>query len=247
MLGWKNKGKLSVVVPCYNEAQNLPALVQRFKRVLGGLDAELVLVDNGSTDDTAKMIGKLGKGEGHMLVRTVRVERNVGYGHGIKAGLRAARGEFLAWTHADLQADPADVAEAYRRAMLEGNPRTVFVKGNRRQKRPLLDAAVTMIMGIMASACLRQRLFDINAQPKLFHRSFRKHLKRAPDDFSLDLYAYYKARKNGMRIIEIPVGFGRRMHGESKWASSPARRIKTIAKAVAYIVFLGIRDILGDA
>ena len=100
--------ELSLVIPCYNEAGNLPALVARVVEVFGDRDAEVILVDNGSTDDTPEAMARLIAG--HEFIHGTRVEVNQGYGFGILSGLAVAAGEVLAWTHADLQADPAEIA-----------------------------------------------------------------------------------------------------------------------------------------
>ena len=97
--------RLSLVIPCYNEAASLPGLLARCDEVTGAMDAEVIIVDNGSTDDTSAVLDRLLPE--HPGCRLVRVVENRGYGHGIKAGLGAARGEILGWTHADLQTDPA--------------------------------------------------------------------------------------------------------------------------------------------
>lgn len=237
--------ELSIIVPAYNEERNIPAIAERFASALKGIDAELIMVDNGSADGTGREIGKLIADGRHRFLKTVRVEKNIGYGNGILQGLGTAGGEFLCWTHADLQTDPADVVRAYNEAKRQENPQAVFVKGKRTQKRHASEEAVTAIMGVFSSICLRQKFIDMNAQPKLFHRSFLPALKNAPLDFSLDLYAYYKAKKRGMKVVEVQVGFGERMHGESKWSANPISRIRTIIATVAYIARLGLRDIAG--
>ena len=99
--------QLSVVLPCYNEARGIEAILRRFAEVGAGQDFELILVDNGSRDDTRAVMQALLPQ--FSFARSERVEVNQGYGHGIWTGLQAARGEIVAWSHADLQTDPADV------------------------------------------------------------------------------------------------------------------------------------------
>src|SRR5689334_2926207 len=120
---------LSIVLPCYNEAAGLPALVQRFADTAGGASFELILVDNGSKDSTPQVIPTLLSQ--FSFARTVRVEVNQGYGHGIWTGLQAARGEVLAWSHADLQTDPADIFRAWDVYRASEQPRRTLVKGQR--------------------------------------------------------------------------------------------------------------------
>ena len=109
-----------------------------------------------------------------------------------------------------------------------------------RNKRPIVDAILTLGMGIISSIWLRQNLNDINAQPKMFHRSFLKKIGKPPDDFSLDLYFYYNAIINEMKILELPVYFGKRLHGEAKGGggSSIFTRIRVIFRTLRYILKL---------
>ena len=104
--------KLSLVIPCYNEAANLPLLLERYKALTARSDAEVILVDNGSTDNSPDVLAALLPS--YPGCRSVRVERNQGYGYGILQGLRAAQGEILAWTHADMQTDPMTPSRVWR-------------------------------------------------------------------------------------------------------------------------------------
>lgn len=76
--------KLSIVVPCYNEKENIPLLLERFDEVIKGQDMEVVLVDNGSTDGSADVLRELLPR--YAFARTVSVEVNQGYGYGIPRG-----------------------------------------------------------------------------------------------------------------------------------------------------------------
>ncbi len=221
--------KLSLVIPCYNEAANLPLLVDRCAVVLADApDLEVVLVDNGSTDASSVLLPELL--EPHDRIRSVRVDDNRGYGHGILAGLAAAEGEFLAWTHADMQTDPADAVRGL--ALLGGDP-ACFVKG-RRFGRPAADVFFTVGMSLFETALLQTRLWDINAQPTMFHRSFYEGWVDPPTDFSLDLYAYHRAHEQGLTIERMPVYFGPRAHGESRWNIGWTSRLRFIRRTVEF-------------
>ena len=155
------------------------------------------------------------------------------------AGLAAAPAEAgaLAWTHADMQTDPADVLAAFDRFLGAGGK--ALVKGRRRD-RALLESLFSAGMQWIASAALGVRLDDVNAQPKLFSRAFHEaHLRAgAPADFSLDLYLLYKARTSGTPILDVPVVFAPRLHGEAKGGGSWKTRIKLIRRTLAYILAL---------
>jgi glycosyltransferase involved in cell wall biosynthesis len=223
--------KLSLVIPCYNEAANLPLLVPRCREVAQATGGEVILVDNGSKDATPSVLEALLAGQEG--VRSVRVEVNQGYGFGILSGLRAAQGDVLAWTHADMQTDPMDVARGLEFFTSAADPKNLFVKG-RRYGRPPGDVFFTMGMSVFETALLNTRLWDINAQPTMFSRAFFETWAQPPHDFSLDLYAYWKARHDGLTVSRFPVRFGARAHGVSSWNVNWAAKRKFIERTVSY-------------
>ena len=227
--------RLSVVIPCYNEAANLPLLVPRCAALTKACKAEVILVDNGSQDDSPVVLAQLLANES--AVRTVRVERNQGYGFGILAGLRAAKGDVLAWTHADMQTDPMDAVVGFKLFDAAPDQAGLFVKG-RRYGRPAADVLFTVGMSVFETALMQSRLWDINAQPTMFSREFFDTWSSPPNDFSLDLFAYYKARRSGLAIKRFPVQFGKRAYGRSHWNVNWAAKRKFIQRTVAYSLTL---------
>ncbi len=229
----------SIVLPCYNEAANLPALLRAYREACRELTPELILVNNGSTDETAALLEcELAKPENAFL-RTVLVPVNQGYGYGVMAGVRAARGKVIGISHADMQCDPADIFRAYERLQEAGSER-VLVKG-RRLQRALGPSIVTGVMAVLAYCVLGKGLTDINAQPKVFDASLVRQLVAPPSGFELDLYILYTAKRLGWRVLTIPVYFGKRLHGTSKWAFSLASRRKHIWATVKYIFRLRVQ------
>ena len=122
--------KLSIVLPCYNEAGNVPLIVARLRELLRDRqDVEVILVNNGSKDNSAEVLAKELADPALAFIRVEHVKVNQGYGFGIMSGLRAARGEFLAWTHADMQTDPADVLKGFDQLLAARDPHNAFLKG----------------------------------------------------------------------------------------------------------------------
>lgn len=225
--------KLSIVVPCYNEEENIPLILERFNDVIKEEDVEVVLVDNGSTDGSAGVLSELLPR--YPFARTVKVPVNQGYGYGILQGLNECRGEYIGWTHADMQTDPADVIKAL--GFIEKEKGLVFVKGNRKG-RPLFDVFFTLGMSVFETCYLREKLYDINAQPNIFPKVFYQGWENPPHDFSLDLYALYMAKKKGLKMVRFAVDFPERVHGMSKWNTGFSAKWKFIKRTVDFSVKL---------
>jgi glycosyltransferase involved in cell wall biosynthesis len=223
--------KFSVVIPCYNERENIPLILERFDKALSGqaLDTEVILVDNGSSDGSAGVIEALLPR--YPFAKAVKVKINQGYGYGILSGLKTAIGDYVGWTHADLQTDPADVALAFQLAKDSSVP--IYIKGRRKGRSPF-DVFFTFGMSCFETLILGRPLFDINAQPNIFPRYFYETWSNPPHDFALDLYAYYMALKSGLLFKRFPVRFPPRIHGESHWNTGLASKWKFIKRTVEF-------------
>ena len=228
--------RLSIIVPCYNEAENIPKLLAAYSEVITCNDLEIILVNNGSTDETAQVLTQL-LPHYESFLKVVTVPVNQGYGFGILEGLRAATGEFIGWTHGDLQTPPRDVIRALSIIEENGSRPTLYVKGNR-TGRPLFDEFFTIGMSIFESLYLGTKLSDINAQPNIFHKSFFARWDNPPHDFSLDLYVFYLARKQELEIIRFTVPFLKRQHGSSKWNTGILAKWKFIKRTIKFSVEL---------
>jgi len=221
--------KFSLVIPCYNEAANLPLLLNRCKEIGRLPGCEVILVDNGSSDDSAQVLRDLL--HQYPGCRSLHLEKNQGYGFGILCGLNAANGETLGWTHADMQTDPQDALRGL--TLFERHGPDIFVKG-RRYGRPTSDVAFTIGMSCFETLLLGTPMWDINAQPTLFSRSFFQTWQDPPHDFSLDLYAYYQARRQKLNIVRFPVRFGERAFGVSHWNVNWTAKRKFIGRTVDF-------------
>lgn len=223
--------KLSIIVPCYNEEKNIPLILERFDSVISRDDIEVVLVNNGSLDNSAAIFDELRPK--YKFAKLVTVKENQGYGYGILSGLKAAEGEYLGWTHADMQTDPSDCIKALNIIEENGSPSDIYVKGNRKG-RPFFDTFFTAGMSFFETLYMKKKLNDVNAQPNIFHQNFFKNWQNPPHDFALDLYALYTAKKMGIKVIRFKVLFPERLHGNSSWNTGLKAKWKFIKRTVSF-------------
>ena len=235
----------SLILPCFNEAENLPILVDSFLSTIHELnelkeEIELILVNNGSTDNSDLILKEIE--DSYSFTKIIRIERNKGYGNGIKRGLIQASGEFIGWTHADLQTDLKDTINGFLMIRSLNYPNDIYIKG-RRIGRVFGDQLFSDAMSIFESCLFMMPLYEINAQPNIFHRSFLNKCIDAPDDFSIDLYFYIKAIIHRLSIVRVKVRFGTRRYGISSWNINWYSKLRFIIRTILYS--LKLRNRLG--
>ncbi len=223
--------KLSVVIPCYNEGKNVSLILDEYNALIEDRKIEVVVVNNGSTDKTEEILCDYSKQ--NSFIKIVTVPLNQGYGFGVISGLKEASGEYVGWTHGDMQTPPRDIIRAYDMINNLSGSKNIYIKGTR-QGRPVLDKIFTWGMTIFETIYLGEWLYDINAQPNIFHKSFLNKWGNPPFDFSLDLYAFYKAKKGKLNIIRFPVHFLKRIHGESHWNKNIYSKWKFIKRTLDF-------------
>ena len=128
---------------------------------------------------------------------------------GIWEGVKVSSGEYLGWTHADLQTPLIDCLKLYRK--IQGRNK-IFGKGYRTNDRGF-DGIISRFHEHCASIILGYKLRDINAQPRIFSNDFINYLTNVPNSIVLDTYATYVALENKFKIETINVNFKNRIYG----------------------------------
>lgn len=211
---------LSVVVPAKDEAESLPQLVAeivealrplcrrdlpRATRLLG---FEVLVIDDGSTDDTPEVLRRLEVE--HPELRPIRLRSNVGQSAATAVGFRAARGAWIATLDADLQNDPADLAALWRE--LPGYDAALGWRAERRDKWS--RRVVSRWANRVRNAVLGQSIRDTGCSVRIFRR-----------DLALRLPLFHGAHRflgplllrEGARVVQAPVNHRPRPHGSSHY------------------------------
>lgn len=233
--------RYSLIVPCYNESKSIPRLIDNCIKILKKKNVEIILVDNGSTDDSFKILTNLSKK--NKLIKIIKIKKNKGYGYGILKGLKFSTGDIIGWTHADLQTELSDYLKAIK---FFKNPKDkIFVKG-RRLNRNFKDSFFTFGMSLLATILLNKSYWDINAQPTVFTKDFFNKWKKPPYDFSLDLYAYYFSNRNNLIKKRINVYFKKRIYGLSSWNFNFNSKMKLICNTIKFMIEIKKRESDGN-
>lgn len=226
---------LSIVVPCFNEADNLPELLSQYDSAILNNEIEVILVNTISHDNSIEVLKYL-LPKYKRFLKVIHVKER-GYGFGILSGLQQAKGEFIGWTHGDLQAPADDVVKALTVIKEQDYNNRLFVKGSR-VGRPLFDSFFTWGMSVFETVYFGTQLNDIFAQPNIFHRSFFASWKNPPRDFALDLYALYAAKQASLTMYRFPVRFLPRKYGKSSWNTELWSKWKFIKRTIVFSIEL---------
>lgn len=202
---------LSLIVPVFNERDNLPLLVGEIRSALGptGRSWELILVDDGSTDGSLAVMERLAVRDGR--IRIVHLRRNCGQSAALDAGFRFARAPVLVTLDADLQNDPADVPR-----LLEVLEQGWDVVSGVRQNRH--DGWVRRLSSRIANG-VRNRLTgeavtDVGCTLRVQRREL---IDRIPMFTGMHRFLPTLLKLAGARITEVPVNHRPRLHGETKY------------------------------
>ena len=197
--------KISLVIPCYNEASSVRGTATQIVEALHGqnIKLELILVDNGSTDETGKIIDQL-VAEGLPVVK-VTVDVNRGYGHGILSGLQACTGEYAGFLCADSQVDAVDVARVAEIAINSHTPKLVKVRRRFRMDglhRKLISIFYNVLANLVFGGL---HSIDINGNPKILPREYLQRMELRSEDWFLDPEVMIKSKRLGLPVYEFNV------------------------------------------
>ena len=196
---------ISVVVPVFNEEENVLTLQREISQALSGTDHEIVFVDDGSRDDTAAKI------ERGPQIRVLRFEKNAGQSAATYAGLNAARGEIVILMDGDLQNDPADIPKL----LAEISRGADLVCGYRASRK---DTVVKRITSRVANFVRSRFTGDGVRDTGCGLKAMRRECVAAVVPFK-GMHRFVPAliKGAGYRLTEVPVNHRPRQFGESKY------------------------------
>jgi len=201
---------LSIVVPCYNEQDRLPATIERIVQYIDsrGTSYELVLSDDGSTDRTRKVMDDAAAK--HPAIRIVALPKNRGKGRALAEGVKIASGTHILVCDADLST-PIEELTKLEKAIDAGAGVAIAsrsIKGSRVEvSQPIYRVLMGKVFNLIVQATLLPGLWDTQCGFKLFQADLAHAVFGAltTDGFAYDPEVLYLARKRGERITEVPV------------------------------------------
>lgn len=205
--------EVSAFVPAYNEAGNIEQVIGRLHEALGSVARRheiIVVLYEGSTDGTAEIVARLAEQDEDLRV-VVQPRDRRGYGVALRLGIEAARYDYVFYTDADNQFDPAEIAKLA--AMMEGCDMAVGYREDRQD--PIGRKVTAAVYNKLMDLALGTRLRDVDCAFKLFRRQMFAGMRLTSDTGLIDPEIVARARVAGRRIIEQPVTHYPRASGEA--------------------------------
>ncbi len=211
---------ISVVIPAYNEEENIPVLYERLKNVLErlGENYEIIFVDDGSEDRTPEVLRDIAKRD--RSVKVVRFRRNYGQTAAMYAGFEHAKGDVIITMDADLQNDPEDIPVLLEKVR-EGYD---IVSGWRKDRKdPFLSRKLpSSVANWIISKVTGVELHDYGCTLKAYRAEIAKRYRLYGD---MHRFLPALARRFGAKITEIPVRHHPRLYGKSKYGIGRTIRV----------------------
>jgi glycosyltransferase involved in cell wall biosynthesis len=204
---------LSVIVPVYNERSTVAEIIRRIRAAEVPLEVEVVVVNDGSTDGTDKVLSALQDSTVHVVTH----DGNRGKGASVRTGLANAKGDLLIIQDADLEYDPADWPRLLD-PVLRGKAKVVYGSRFTGERKNMLPShwVGNRFLALVTNLLYRSTLSDMETCYKLFDRRVLDQITIDSDRFEFEPEITAKVLRRGYRIYEVPISYAGRELSEGK-------------------------------
>ena len=208
--------KLSVIIPVYNEESTIAEVIRRVSNVvIEGVDKEIIVADDGSTDQTSSIIANTQRNESIIKVHTSLI--NLGKGAAVRFGLEYATGDVIIIQDADLELNPEEYIKLLE-PILNGESDVVY--GSRFMKRnpniPTITRFANRFLTLLGNMMFSGGLTDMETAYKVFKSSVAKQISLRSVGFEFDAEITAKILLAGNKIREVPITYNPRSKIEGK-------------------------------
>ena len=208
--------RVTVIVPAYNEARTIEQVLRRLTEL--DFDAEILVVDDGSIDETVEIVGGL---EAEIPgLRLIVHERNQGKGAAVRTGINASTGDFVMIQDADLEYDPADIPKLLG-PLFDGVADVVYgtrFRGGETQRAHLFwHYAGNRFLSLLTNILYNTTISDMEVGYKAFNGDLIRSIKLVSNDFAFEPEVTAKVlRHKNIRLFEVAISYYGRTYEEGK-------------------------------
>ena len=208
--------KISVVMPCYNEINTIETIIQKVLSVNPGMDLELVIVDDASSDGTRGYLENLNT---HHNVKAVFHPTNRGKGAALRTGFANASGDIIIIQDADLEYDPAEYPKLLK-PILDGKADVVygsrFIGSESHRVLYFWHSLANRFLTLLSNVFTNLNLTDMEVCYKVFHRKVLEKIELKEDRFGFEPEFTAKVARSGFRVYEVGISYYGRTYSEGK-------------------------------
>jgi dolichyl-phosphate beta-glucosyltransferase len=227
--------EVSIVIPAFNEELRLPATLDAIERYLGerGMEAEVLVVDDGSGDGTAELVRR--RAQGWPALKLVSADRNRGKGAAVRLGMKASSGRYRVFTDADLSV-PIEDLELILGPLRQGTGAAIASRALPESDVQLHQPWIREAMGKLFNRVVRTFVLGGIRDTQCGFKGFQAEVAEKvfpplqTDGFGFDVEVLYRARIAGYEIVEVP----------TRWINSPLTKVRTLMGLKAFLDVMAI-------
>ena len=217
----ENKTHLSIIIPVFNEENFLELLFADLKKFFNTQNTEIIIVDDGSTDKSAKIIDNFKLNNDYKFkFKTIKLEINSGKGKALQTGIKNAVGEYILLQDADLELDLKDSSEMYQMVINNKEIKCIFgsryLSGKLKKNNNFFNNLVGKFNSLIFNIFFSQSLSDVHCGLKILHRSVIEKIRLTVNDFGIEIDLASQIVRNNFFIYEFGVSYYSRTKRQGK-------------------------------
>ena len=207
----ENNINLSIIIPIFNEQQYIEKLFLDIKQYFNNEDIEVIVVNDGSNDDSKNILEKLKKNSYKFKYKLINLSKNFGKGYAVKKGAKESLGKYILLQDADLELDLKDSKEIYETISKDESIDCIFgsryLSGKLKKHNYFINELIGKLNTFIFNLLFGQSLSDIHCGLKIFHRNVYKKINLSVNDFGLEIDIASQIIKNNYFIYEVGVSY----------------------------------------
>ena len=207
----ENKFILSIVIPIFNEEKYIDKLFYDIKRYFNEIDIEIIVINDGSTDNSLNILNKKVNEEHSYDLKLIDLKKNLGKGYAVRKGLEISSGKFILLQDADLELDVKDSKELFDIIKKDIKIKCIFgsryLSGKLKKHNYFMNAFFGKFNTLIFNLFFGQSLSDVHCGLKIFNREILDKIKLSINDFGLEIDIAAQIIKSNYYIYEVGVSY----------------------------------------